>query len=89
MYLNTRRARSLTASRIQRTRLGGFVFLFLALALLTIGALLTIAAAGQPLFATVAIATLFAGVGIVALGVIELRYARREGRRLLPERYAR
>ena len=85
MYLTTRRARSLTASRIQRTRLGGFVFLAVALALLTIGGLLFAAAIGQPLFLAVAVATLLGGVGVALLALIELRYARREQRRLLPD----
>lgn len=89
MYLTTRRARSLTASRIQRTRLGGFGLLALAAALLAIGLLLSVAAAGQPLFVAVATVILFAGITTVVLALVELRYARRVERRLLPEKFAR
>lgn len=89
MYLTTRRARSLTASRIRRTRLGGFFLLGFAVALLAIGTLLGILASGRTLFVAVAAVILFAAILTVALALVELRYARRVERRLLPERFAR
>lgn len=89
MYLATRRARSLASSRIRRTRLGGVSLLGFAVALLAIGTLLGILASGQMLFVAVASVILFAAILTVALALVELRYARRVERRLLPERFAR